>query len=137
MGLVEKRMDGNVDEFTYLPLKSDATRMAALLSGEIDFVLDPPLQNLEQMKKNPALKVVEGQEDRIIFFCLDQARDELLYSNVKGKNPFKDKRVRQAMYQAIDIEAIRTQVMRFSASPHQLGFLRNTVFTSGSRDTSR
>lgn len=50
-GLVEKRMEGNVDEFTYLPLKSDATRMAALQSGEIDFVLDPPLQNLEQMKK--------------------------------------------------------------------------------------
>ena len=116
-GLVEKRMEGNVDEFTYLPLKSDATRMAALQSGEIDFVLDPPLQNLEQMKKNPALKVVEGQEDRIIFFCLDQARDELLYSNVKGKNPFKDKRVRHAMYQAIDIEAIRTQVMRGHAKP--------------------
>ena len=110
-------MEGNVDEFTYLPLKSDATRMAALQSGEIDFVLDPPLQNLEQMKKNPALKVVEGQEDRIIFFCLDQARDELLYANVKGKNPFKDKRVRQAMYQAIDIEAIRTQVMRGLAKP--------------------
>ena len=39
---------------------------------------------------------------------MDQKRDELLYSNVKGKNPFKDKRVRQALYQAIDIEAIKT-----------------------------
>ncbi|MBC7623182.1 MAG: ABC transporter substrate-binding protein [Aeromicrobium sp.] len=116
-GLAEKRMEGNVDEFTYLPLQADATRTAALLSGEIDFVLDPPLQNLDQMKKNPALKVVEGKEDRVIFFLLDQARDELLYSNVKGKNPFKDKRVRQAMYQAIDVEAIRTKVMRGLATP--------------------
>ena len=39
-------------------------------------------------------------------------RDELLYSNVKGKNPFKDARVRKAFYQAIDIEAIKTKVMR-------------------------
>ena len=116
-GLAEKMMEGNVDEFTYLPIKSDATRLAALSTGEVDFVLDPPLQNLEQMKRNPALKVVEGPEDRIIFLCMDQARDELQYSNVKGKNPFKDKRVRQAMYQAIDVEAIRTQVMRGLAKP--------------------
>ena len=66
--------------------------------------------------------MVEGQEDRIIFFCLDLARDELLYSSVKGKNPFKDKRVRQAMYQAIDIEAIRTQVMRGLARPPPMCF---------------
>ena len=43
---------------------------------------------------------------------MDSFRDELLYSNVKGKNPFKDARVRKAFYQAIDIEAIHTKVMR-------------------------
>ena len=43
---------------------------------------------------------------------MDQKRDELLYSNVKGKNPFKDKRVRQAFYQAIDIDGIKKTVMR-------------------------
>jgi len=48
---------------------------------------------------------------------MDQNRDELLYSNVKGKNPFKDKRVRQALYQAIDIEAIRTSIMRGLSKP--------------------
>ena len=50
--------------------------------------------------------MIEGVENRIVFLGMDQARDELLYSNVKGKNPFKDKRVRQALYQAIDIDAI-------------------------------
>jgi len=116
-GIAAKQTTGNVSEFSYVPIKSDATRLAALATGEIDFVLDPPVQNLEQLKRNPAIKVVEGIEDRVIFLCLDQARDELLYSNVKGRNPFKDKRVRQAMYQAIDIEAIRTQVMRGLAKP--------------------
>ena len=52
------------------------------------------------------MKVLEGPENRIVFIGMDQARDELLYCNVKGKNPFKDLRVRQALYQAIDIEAI-------------------------------
>lgn len=116
-GIAEKRFEGNIDEFIYIPLKSDSTRMAALQSGEIDFVLDPPLQNIEQLRKDPALKVYDLREDRVIFFCLDLARDELLYSSVKGKNPFKDKRVRQAMYQAIDIETIKKQVMRGLALP--------------------
>ena len=116
-GIAAKQFEGNVDDFIYLPLKSDVTRMAALSSGEIDFVLDPPLQNIEQIKRNPTLRLFEGRENRIIFFTLDQARDELLYSSVKGKNPFKDKRVRQAMYQAINIEAIRTQVMRGMSTP--------------------
>lgn len=116
-GIKEKRFEGNVDEVVFQPIKNEATRMAALQSGEIDFVLDPALQNLEQLKKNPQLKIWEGQEQRVIFLNMDQDRDELLYSNVKGKNPFKDKRVRQAMYQAIDMEAIRRQVMRGLSIP--------------------
>jgi peptide/nickel transport system substrate-binding protein len=54
---------------------------------------------------------------RTIFLGMDQKRDELLFSNVKGKNPFKDRRVRQAVYQAIDIEAIRTRIMRGVSTP--------------------
>ena len=49
--------------------------------------------------------MLQGPELRTIFLGMDQKRDELLFSSVKGKNPFKDKRVRQAFYQAIDIEA--------------------------------
>ena len=69
------------------------------------------------MREDSTLKVWEGEETRIIFAQLDQARDELLYSTVKGKNPFKDRRVRRALWQAIDTEAIRTQVMRGLAVP--------------------
>jgi peptide/nickel transport system substrate-binding protein len=108
---------GNVTEVIYTPIKSEATRTAALLSGEIDFVLDPAPQDIARMKQNPAVKVVEGAENRTIFLGFDQFRDELQYSNVKGKNPFKDLRVRQALYQAIDIEAIKRAVMRGSSDP--------------------
>ncbi len=116
-GIKEKRFEGNVDEVVYTPIKAPGTRVAALLSGEVDFVLDPPLQDLEKLKQVKALKVYEGQENRVIFIGMDQARDELLYSNVKGKNPFKDKRVRQALYQAADVEALKKTVMRGLSVP--------------------
>ncbi len=109
--------EGNVTEITYLPIRSDPTRTAALLSGQVDFVLDPPPQDLARLRANRQFKIVEGTENRVVFFGFDQHRDELLYSNVKGKNPFKDSRVRQAVYQAIDIEAIRAKTMRGSALP--------------------
>ena len=104
--------DGNVDDIVYTPVKEGNTRMSALLSGNLDFVLDPPVQDMDKLKADKDVKVYEGRENRVIFLQMDQARDELLYSNVKGKNPFKDKRVRQAFYQAIDIEAIHKVVMR-------------------------
>jgi peptide/nickel transport system substrate-binding protein len=107
--------DGGVTQIIYRPISSDATRVAALLSGEVDFVLDPPLQDLTRLKQS--LRVLEGPEVRTIFFAFDMHRDELLYANVKGKNPFKDVRVRRAMYHAIDIEAIRTRVMRGQSIP--------------------
>ena len=116
-GIREGRFEGNVDQVEYRQITSAPTRMAALKSGELDFVLDPPVQDIPRARQDPALKVWEGAETRIIFVGLDQARDELLYSTVKGKNPFKDVRVRRALYQAIDIEALKTQVMRGLSIP--------------------
>jgi peptide/nickel transport system substrate-binding protein len=91
------KREGNVDEIVYQPIKADATRLAALLSGEIDFVLDPSPQDIPRLKQDPKIKIVEGNENRTIFYGFDQHRDELQYSSVKGKNPFKDKRVRRGL----------------------------------------
>ena len=107
----------NVTEIIYTPIKSEATRAAALMSGEVDFVLDPSLQDLGRMRNNPALKVIDGVENRTIFFGMDQYRDELPGSNIKGKNPLKDQRVRMALYQAIDINTINRVTMRGLSQP--------------------
>ncbi len=112
-GAKDGRATGNVTEVVYTQISADTTRTAALLSNQVDFILDPPPQDLRRLEENKETKVVRGQENRIVFFGFDQARDELL----KGKNPFKDLRVRQAVYQAIDIEAIRSRTMRGSALP--------------------
>jgi peptide/nickel transport system substrate-binding protein len=109
--------EGNVSTVTYTPIKAGGTRLAALISGELDFILDPPPQDVERLEKTPNTKVINGMENRVIFIGMDQNRDELAYSNVKGKNPFKDKRVRQALYQSIDIESMKTKLMRGQAFP--------------------
>jgi peptide/nickel transport system substrate-binding protein len=111
------RIEGNVQEVVYTPIKSDATRTAALISGEVDFVLDPVPQDIPRLRSTPGLKVIDGLENRAIFIGMDQARDELLYSSVKGKNPFKDVRVRRALYHAVDIDALKTRLMRGQALP--------------------
>jgi peptide/nickel transport system substrate-binding protein len=109
--------EGNVTDIVYSPIGSDATRVAALLSGEVDFILDPPPQDINRIKAAKDVRLIEGVENRVVFFGFDQQRDELLYSNVKGRNPFKDVRVRRAVYQAIDIEALRGKTMRGAALP--------------------
>ena len=115
--IADGRFTGNVARVEYRPIKNAATRRAALLSGKINMVLDVPVQDVERLRSDSKIKLHEGSENRIIFVGMDQARDELLYSNVKGKNPFKDKRVRLAMYQAVDVNAIKTVVMRGLSVP--------------------
>ena len=107
----------NLTEVIFTTIKSDATRVAALLSGEIDMMDPVPVQDVERVKSNAGTDVLTAPELRTIFLNMDQMRDELLYSSVKGKNPFKDARVRKAFYQAIDIEAIKSRVMRGLSAP--------------------
>jgi peptide/nickel transport system substrate-binding protein len=109
--------DSNVTEIIYTPIKSEATRIAALLSGEVDLVLDPSPQDLARLRANSNLKVIDGVENRTIFFGMDQFRDELPGSNVKGKNPLKDVRVRKALYQAIDSDSLHRVTMRGLSQP--------------------
>jgi peptide/nickel transport system substrate-binding protein len=111
------KMEGNVTEIVYTPIKSAATRIAALLSGEVDMVLDPTPQDLGRLRASPDLKVIDGLENRTIFLGMDQFREELPGSNVKGKNPLKDVRVRKALYQAIDVDTISRNIMRGLGKP--------------------
>src|SRR5882757_9146902 len=114
-GLKERPIE--IDEVVFSRIENAATRVAALLSGELDMVYNVPPQDIDRIHKTPGMKIWETPELRTIFLGMDQSRDELLESNVKGKNPFTDKRVRQAFYQAIDEDAIKTKVMRGFARP--------------------
>jgi peptide/nickel transport system substrate-binding protein len=112
------KIEGNVQEVVFTPVGSDATRTAALISGELDFVLDPAPRDVPRLRNTAGVKIIDGPENRIVFIGMDQARDKLLYGNVPGdKNPFKDQRVRRALYQAIDIETLKTKLMQGQSVP--------------------
>lgn len=112
-----KKVDGNLAAIVHKPIANPATRIAALASGEIDLVQDPPPQDIARLSTNRSIKVIQGVENRVIFVGFDQFREELLYSNVKGKNPFQDQRVREAMLLAIDHKAMQSVVMRGLSRP--------------------
>lgn len=108
---------GNIDRIEYRPIGNAATRVAALLSNEVDFILDPPLQDLQRIDAADGLKTDTVAQIRTIFFGMDQGIEELRTSNIKGKNPFADQRVREAMNMAIDRKAIQRVVMEGLSYP--------------------
>src|SRR5208282_5408547 len=110
------KREHDLTEVDFSVIKSDATRVAALLSGEVDMVYTVPIQDVERINATAHRKVLQGPEMRTIFLGMDQWRDELADSDVKGKNPFKDVRVRRAFYQAIDEDTIVKKVMRGAAT---------------------
>ena len=107
----------NLETVTLTPIASDATRVAALLSGQVHMAYPIPVQDMKRVDSGADTSMLVGPELRTIFLGLDQFRDEALRTSVKGKNPFKDKRVRQAVYQAINVETIKKVVMRGLSSP--------------------
>ena len=108
---------GNVDEAIYVVIQSDATRLAALVSGQVDFVIDPPFQDIARLKQEGRFKLTEMTDIGTQYLGFDQSRAELEFSDVKGRNPFKDLRVRRAVYQAIGIDTIVAKVLRGQATP--------------------
>jgi len=111
------RFDGNVQRVVYTPVGNDGTRTAALLAGDIDFTHDTPPQDSTRLAAEASVRLHTAPENRILFFAMDQFRDELLYASVKGRNPFKDVRVREAVMLAIDAQAIRASTMRGQSVP--------------------
>lgn len=106
----------DIDRIVYTPIQSPATRVAALLSGEVNFLQDVPAQDISRLEQAPGLKVVRGPENRTIFFGLNVGAEKLEFGQAKG-NPFADKRVRHAMNMSIDREAIKRVVMRGESIP--------------------
>ena len=106
-----------VTEIVYTPIQNAATRVAAMLSGEIDFLQDMPVQDLERVNAVDGLVVKQAPQNRVIFFGMNQGADDIEADNIDGKNPLADVRVRKAMSMAINRDAIRQVVMRGQSEP--------------------
>lgn len=103
----------NIDRLEFIPITSPATRIAALLSGEVDVIDSAPIQDLERLKADPSVKVINLTELRTVFVAMN--RREKLPSG--ADNPFNDIRVRQAFELAIDRDLLNKRVMRGLARP--------------------
>lgn len=105
-----------VTRIIYTPISDAATRVAALLSGEVDVVQDVPVQDIERLSETDGIKIETGPENRSIFFGYDMTSDSLETSDADG-NPFAEPKVREAMWSAVDRDAIREVVMRGNSIP--------------------
>lgn len=100
------------DRVIMRPMTNPAARAAALLAGDIDLMEDLPTASLEELRANPAITVVAAPAARVIYVALDQGRDDSPgIAGTEGKNPLKDRRVRQALSLAIDRDGIVSRVM--------------------------
>ncbi|MDJ0949873.1 MAG: ABC transporter substrate-binding protein [Alphaproteobacteria bacterium] len=101
-GYWDKSSPGNVTEIVFTPIKEGPTRVAALLSGDVDFIAPVPPTDLERVKKDPKVDLVTMSGTRIITLQLNQERVA----------HFKDQRVRQAVVHAINNEGIVKKIMK-------------------------
>lgn len=106
-----------VTEVVYTPIQNAATRVAALLSGEVDFIQDVPVQDLARVGSTEGLDVRTAPQNRVIFFGMNMGDADLANDDVEGANPFADVRVREAMNLAINRDAIKQVVMRGQSAP--------------------
>lgn len=106
-----------ISEIVYRPIRDNDARVAALLAGEVDFVQDVPVAEIERLHEARQLRINTSPENRSIFLGMDVGSKELRSSGLKGRNPFADLRVRQAVNAAIDREGLHRSVMRGQSAP--------------------
>lgn len=103
----DKASPGNVSKIVFTPIKEGPTRVAALLSGGVDFIAPVPPADLDRVRENSGTELVTMSGGRIITFQLNQQRVEA----------FKDVRVRQAIVHAVNNVGIVKKIMKGFATP--------------------
>jgi peptide/nickel transport system substrate-binding protein len=96
----------NIDRIIQTRVDDPARGAELLLARETDVLQYPPPDQLERIAATPGLKVQKVESNQTSYLGFDQASPELRSSSVEGRNPFADRRVRQAVYQGVDIERI-------------------------------
>jgi peptide/nickel transport system substrate-binding protein len=107
----------NLTTVVFTPIRSDATRVAALLSGQVDLIFPVPLQDIDRVRQAPGIRVLERPSLRTLMLGMNLRAPELRGSDVRGRNPLQDPRVRRALHHAVDIDGLVGGIMRGHAEP--------------------
>lgn len=100
----------NITAIQFKPVKSDATRVAALLSGEVDLITPAPLQDLARLESAPGIIVDEEPSLRVLMLALNRRPESQAFPGTP--NPLNELKVRQALWHAIDMDSIQKRIMR-------------------------
>lgn len=111
------KFEGNIERAIFKPIANDATRIAGLVTGELDLITPVPLQDIDRVKAVSSLEVITKPSLNTLYIVLNVGINELPSSGIKGKNPLQDIRVREALYRAIDIDAIQKKIMQGTSKP--------------------
>ena len=98
-------------------IPENGARIAALLSGGVDVIDNVPVNAIDQIEANQGLQLISTPATRLIFFAFDQASENAPKTGRTKGNPFKDKRVREALNLGIDRQAIVDTIMDGIAEP--------------------
>jgi peptide/nickel transport system substrate-binding protein len=94
----------------YQPIRTDATRTAALLSGQVDAILATPLQDLARLRQARGVELLEAPSTRTVLLAMNQ-QAAVLPGSGSSSNPFKDVRVRRALAHAIDTGSLVSRLL--------------------------
>ena len=109
-------VEHNITRAEFNPIQNPATAVAALLSGDVDMINPVPIQDAARLQASSDVNVIQGIEARVIMLGFAHEADALKYTDDAGQpNPFRDVRVRKAVAQSINVDAILSTIMRGNA----------------------
>lgn len=112
----------DVKEVEFRFISNNATRVAALLAGDVDVIDTVPTIDADSLAARDGIRVVSTAGVRNIYLFLDQGREETPFvvdnnGQPFDKNPLLDVKVRTALSMAINRTALVAAVMNGQASP--------------------
>ncbi|MEM7295162.1 MAG: ABC transporter substrate-binding protein [Pseudomonadota bacterium] len=107
-------VEHNLTRVTMTPIQNSATALAALLSGDVDFINPVPIQDAARLSGNPDVQVIQGIEARVIMLGFDQ-QEGAAESGQGAADMFLDPRAREAVAKAVNVPAILQTIMRGNA----------------------
>jgi peptide/nickel transport system substrate-binding protein len=110
-----ERLEHGITRAVFRPVSAAPTRVAALLSRELDLMYHVPLQDVPRVQQAQGIRLIQGPTARTIYLAMDVTRPESLEAP-STPNPLLDVRVRRALYHAIDMATIRRVVLRESTT---------------------
>ncbi|MFM8749354.1 ABC transporter substrate-binding protein [Rhabdaerophilum sp.] len=107
------------ERVTFRFIKSDPTRVAALLSGDVDMIENVPSADVARLRTDNRVAVTSALSNRLIYLHMDRLRDDSPFAKAKDgsaiRNPFNDLKVRQALSMALNRQAIVDRIMEGEA----------------------